>query len=190
MRTLITSILFVSSVSLFSQSVQAVDKKSTNALGVELQVYPAGIIPMLIAEIGINTKSSLFLRAGLNIIDRKDYSQLNEHEEGMGFGGTIGYKRKYFLKKGNIQAGLNLDLWNTHIDWQNNLGKLNETTGQTYTLVLQPWVDVIYNYSIRGGRWQIFGGPGFGREINIVTEGKEVAQGWMGSLIFGFKRDI
>ncbi len=152
--------------------------------GIGVQLYPAGIIPTLNANIYLNKKTSLFVRLGYNIADRKDFSPYNDNEKGGGFGGTLGY-RKYFEKKGgSFFAGLNTDVWNLNIDWKDKIGEANETSGSTYTLVLQPWLEGGYLFSLGSSTFHAGASIGFGREINVITRGEEVGQGWMGSANF------
>jgi hypothetical protein len=168
---------------LWSQDGNA-EKQLPIRIGAQLQVYPAGIIPVITAEIPLTYTSSLLLRAGLNIADRKNFSPYNDHESGQAYGGTIGLRKSWAKKKAAIKGGLNCDLWNMTINWSNNIGQINETRGSTHTFVVQPYIDCGYYYPL-GNRIEASGGLGFGREINVITEGKKVAQGWMGSLLIG-----
>ena len=88
-----------------------------NTLGLSAQVYPAGFIPTINYEHFLNGPSSLLFRFGGNFVDRQDFSDVNETEEGSGFGGTIGYRRHFSLTKGKLVAGLNFDIWNLNIDF-------------------------------------------------------------------------
>jgi len=125
----------------------------------------------------------MLLRAGCNLIERHDYSDVNDHEAGFGLGASIGYRKHIPLKKGEIMAAINTDLWNEWINWENNLGFTGETTGQTYTLVLQPWLQTGYFTKPNKRSLQYGLTAGFGREINVITDGQEVAQGWIGSIL-------
>ncbi|MEX0314586.1 MAG: hypothetical protein AB3N18_10440 [Allomuricauda sp.] len=151
-------------------------------LGVSVQIYPAGIIPTINLDHAISEKSSVLLRLGGNFVDRKDFSDVNVTEEGEGFGGSIGYRRHFPSGKGKFIAGLNLDVWSLNIDWM-DIGPADAPiSGSTYTLVLQPWLEGGYFLPIKNTRSQIGLTLGFGREINAITSGEEVEQGFIGSV--------
>ena len=152
-----------------------------NTLGLSAQVYPAGFIPTINYEHFLNGPSSLLFRFGGNFVDRQDFSDVNETEEGSGFGGTIGYRRHFSLTKGKLVAGLNFDIWNLNIDWTD--GPSNTPNfGRTRTLFLQPWVEGGYFFKIKNTGSQLGVTLGFGREINAITDGEDVAQGFIGSI--------
>nr|WP_298791265.1 hypothetical protein [uncultured Allomuricauda sp.] len=151
-------------------------------LGVSVQFYPAGIIPTINLDHAISEKSSILLRLGGNFVDRKDFSDVNITEEGEGFGGSIGFRRHFPSGKGKFIAGLNLDVWSLNIDWT-DIGPTDAPiSGSTYTLVLQPWLEGGYFLPIKNTRSQIGLTLGFGREINAITSGAEVEQGFIGSV--------
>ncbi|MFD2587635.1 hypothetical protein ACFSQJ_11880 [Croceitalea marina] len=158
------------------------DQDNRTDLGVSLQLYPAGIIPTLNLEHYFDKKSSLLLRVGLNIVDRKDFSDFNQTETGTGFGGSIGYRKHFPSGKGKFIAGINLDIWSLTIDWT-DIGPTDApTSGGTYTLVIQPWLEGGYFLPIKNTKSQIGLTVGFGREINAITSGDEVEQGFIGSV--------
>ncbi len=150
-------------------------------IGISVQLYPAGVIPTINLERYISENSSLLFRLGGNFTDRQDFSDENDHEEGSGFGGSFGYRRHFPLAKGKIVAGMHLDAWNLWIDWEDSAG-INSLSGTTYTLVLQPWLETGYFFPIKNSSSQIGITAGFGREINAITNGEEVAQDWIASL--------
>lgn len=151
-------------------------------LGISVQLYPAGIIPTINIEPYVSENASLLFRLGGNFTDRRDFSDENEHEEGEGFGGSFGYRKHFVLTKGEIVAGLHMDIWNLWIDWEDTLGGTEPVSGTTYTFVLQPWLEAGYFLPIRNSSSQIGITAGFGREINAITNGAEVAQDWIASL--------
>jgi hypothetical protein len=174
----------------FSQtSTKEVTTKRTD-IGLSVQFYPAGIIATANAELFFNRKSSMFFRLGGNFANRKDYSPYNDNEKGNGFGGTIGYRYHFNLKKGNIIVGLNTDVWNMWINWKDNIAEPNQIEGQTYTMVLQPWLEAGYFVNIKKSPLQVGLTTGFGREINVITNGEVVGQGWMNSVLFYFQYTI
>lgn len=147
-------------------------------VGVSVQAYPAGFIITGTFNQSINQRSSLLYRAGVNIADRKDFSPFNNHESGTGVGGSFGYIRQFYLTHGYLMAGIHTDVWNMWINWQNNNAR-----GTSYTLVFQPWVEFGYVYPIPKKRVEIGISTGFGREINVITKGNKVGEGWMNSLL-------
>ncbi len=156
-------------------------------LGVSVQLYPAGIIPTINLDHAIGERSSVLLRLGGNFVDRKDFSDVNITEEGEGFGGSLGFRRHFPSGKGKFIAGLNLDVWSLNIDWT-DIGPADAPIdGSTYTLVLQPWLEGGYFLPIKNTRSQIGLTLGFGREINAITSGEEVEQGFIGSVSFQYQ---
>lgn len=178
---LILIIIFcITSTLSFSQNTKDQKPEHNSTFGVSVQVYPSGIIPTINFEYYLTKNTSLQYRLRANIIDRQDYSNENDEEKGLGFGGSFGYRYHVLLKKNEFIIGANLDLWNTWIDWKNNINAI-QTSGNTYTLVLQPWLEAGYFFKLKNTSKIGFTG-GFGREINIISNGKDVAQGWIGSL--------
>ncbi len=154
----------------------------SNNIGLSAQFYPAGFIPTGNFEHFLNEQSSLVFRLGFNFTDRKDFSDVNATEEGGGFGGSFGYRKHFLLRKGKIVAGLNLDIWSLNIDWT-DIGPTDAPiSGETYILVLQPWLEGGYFLPIKNSSSQVGITLGFGREINVITSGDEVAQGFIGSV--------
>lgn len=155
-------------------------------LGLSVQVYPAGIIPTVNLEHYFNEKSSLLVRAGLNIVDRQDFSEFNITEEGTGFGGSVGYRKHFPSGKGKFIAGINVDVWSLNIDWTDFSPTDSIISGSTYTLVVQPWLEGGYFLPIKNTKSQIGLTLGFGREINVITSGDEVEQGFIGSILLQY----
>lgn len=151
-------------------------------MGVSVQLYPAGIIPTFNLERYLSEKTSLFLRFGFNFTDRKDFSDVNDHEEGAGAGGSFGYRKYFPLTKGKIVTGVHIDVWNLWIDWEDDVDESNALSGRTEILVLQPWLETGYYLPIKNTSSLIAITAGFGREINAITDGEEVAQDWIASL--------
>ena len=81
--------------------------------------------------------------------------------------------------KGNFIFGASLDIWNMWTNWKDNLNTPTPTQGKTYTLVVQPWINAGYLFIISN---KINAGLsiGFGREINAITKGERVGEGFMG----------
>lgn len=157
-------------------------KKSQNVdYAISTQFYPAGFIPTINADYYLNENSSLLFRIGGNFVDRQDFSEFNDNETGNGFGASFGYRKHHPLKKGKIIVGINNDVWNLWINYKNASTDIRPEAGRTYTLVVQPWLEAGYFYPVGKKEKQIGISIGFGREINAVTIGREVAQGFIGS---------
>ena len=149
-------------------------------LGVSAQFYPAGFIPTATLEPFLNEDWSLFFRLGANITDRQDFSDFNDTEEGSGFGGSIGLRKHFELNKGKIVAGFITDLWALEIDWTD--ADAIPTSGTTDILVLQPYLEAGYFFPFKNSSSQLGATVGFGREINVRTEGEEVEADFILSL--------
>ncbi len=161
----------------FSQNKDNLNKKIE--LGLEFQKYPVGFMPMITANVFVKKNLALRYRIGVNFADRKDYSNYNDYEKASGFGASFGIVKYIPNGNGNFIFGATIDTWNMWTNWQDNLNTTMPTQGKTYTLVIQPWINAgyLYNFSnkINGGL-----SLGFGREINIVTKGERVGEGFMG----------
>jgi len=163
------------------------NQKPSSFYGISVQAYPAGIIATANLERYISENTSLLFRIGANFTDRQDFSSENDAEEGEGFGGGFGYRKHFPLKTGEVVAGINIDIWNLWIDWRDDVGTTNERSGRTYILVLQPWLEAGYFLPIKNTSAQIGLTLGFGREINVITNGDEVAQDWIASASLHYK---
>jgi hypothetical protein len=157
-----------------------------NIIGGSVQVYPAGVILNLVGMKNLSDRKAILLRLGINLANRKDFSEYNDKETGGGFGASIGYRYFFPIKTGNFFAGLNTDIWNMWINWENEVVPPNKANGQSYTLVVQPWIEAGYEYPFKKNNFYIGLSTGFGREINVITSGKDVGQGWMNSVLFNF----
>jgi hypothetical protein len=155
--------------------------------GLELQWYPTGIIPSMETEWIINHRLSLSTRIGMNLADRKDFSEFHDHEEGSAFGGSLGFR--YYLTPNTYNKwflGLRTDLWDMTIDWE-NYGPPS-TKGATDILILQPTLELGYLHQLGTSPWNIGAAMALGFEINIVTVGEEVAQGKVSLLSLNLNR--
>ncbi|WP_395043338.1 hypothetical protein [Flavobacterium sp.] len=170
-------IIFLFPIASFAQSEDKFTKKTE--LGLEFQKYPVGFMPMLTANVFTKKDFALRFRIGANIADRKDNSNFNDYEEASGFGASFGVVKYLPNGNGNFIFGATLDTWNMWTNWKDNLNTAMPTQGKTYTLVIQPWINAgyLYNFSdkINGGL-----SLGFGREINVITNGERVGEGFMG----------
>ena len=160
---------------LFSQNHHSFGQTRLLDLGLEIQVYPAGVVPGIRADLALGTKSDINLRAGYNITKRRDWG-VHENEEGGGAGFSFGYR--YYLKEGHkgLFFGARTDFWFLKIDWKDNISRPNEIIGETNITVFQPTLEGGYMFLLGEGNFGISPAISFGREINIVTNGEEVGQ--------------
>lgn len=177
----------LSSSALWSQQ----DQSTINFVGISAQVYPAGFIATGNLEHFMSDRESLVVRLGFNFTDRKDFSEVNDTEEGGGFGGSFGYRYHFPAGKGAFIAGLNVDVWYLDIDWTDSARETIDSPltifeGSSNVLVLQPWLEGGYFLPLKNSNSRLGLTLGFGREINVVTDGDEVAQGFIGSISFQY----
>ncbi|MFK5959718.1 MAG: hypothetical protein QM495_12730 [Lutibacter sp.] len=149
--------------------------------GTELQLYPVGYMPTITSNIFIKNNIALRFRIGGNFANRQDFSGLNDEEIVKGFGGSIGLVKYFPYRKGNFIAGFTVDGWNMWTDWKDELNTSTPKSGTTYNLVIQPWINAGYLYKL-SEKWSTGLTLGIGREINAITSGKQVGEGWIGSL--------
>lgn len=178
--TILFCLIFVS----FSHAQNIVNEADSTSergieLGTELQLYPAGIMPMVTSNVFLNEKWVLRFRVGGNFADRQDFSEYNDNEVASGFGATIGLVRYFPYGKGNFILGASIDTWNMWTDWKDDLNTNNPTQGETYNFVIQPWINGGYLFNL-SKKWNAGGSLGFGKEINVITRGENVGEGWMG----------
>ena len=143
--------------------------------GVEVQQYPTGFLLGVRSEIGLANHHAIDIRVGYNLLDHQDFG-VHEDEEGGGFGFTLGYR--YYFQPQNEKwfLGVRSDLWFNEVDWMDNIGEVNELSGTTNVMVLQPTAIGGYRFLINEN-WVITPTIGFGVEINVKTDGEEVGQG-------------
>ncbi|MGM5469721.1 hypothetical protein ACS386_05545 [Flavobacteriaceae bacterium LMO-SS05] len=175
-------VLFLVSAQGFSQSEESTHKKKIE-IGTELQLYPVGYMPMITSNIFIKEDWALRLRLGGNFANRKDFSGFNDDEVAKGFGGSFGLVKYVPYWKGNFVFGGSLDTWNMWTKWKDGINTPNPTSGTTYNLVIQPWMNAGYLYNL-SNKWNAGISLGFGREINVITRGENVGEGWMGIATF------
>ncbi|CAH8282217.1 hypothetical protein EV196_105331 [Mariniflexile fucanivorans] len=175
-------LFFLVSIQLFSQSDENTSKRKIE-IGTELQVYPVGYMTMITSNIFIKEDLALRFRLGGNFANREDFSGFNDDEVAEGFGGSFGLVKYVSYWKGNFIFGASLDTWNMWTKWKDGINTSNPTSGTTYNLVIQPWVNAGYLYNL-SNKWNAGISVGLGREINIITRGENVGEGWMGIATF------
>ncbi len=180
--------IFLVSIQLFSQSVENASKRKIE-IGTELQLYPVGYMTMITSNIFIKEDWALRFRLGGNFANREDFSGFNDDEVANGFGGSFGLVKYVSYWKGNFVFGASLDTWNMWTKWKDGLSTPNPTSGTTYNLVIQPWVNAGYLYNL-SNQWNAGISLGFGREINVITRGENVGEGWMGIATFSLNYSL
>ncbi len=176
-------------IAFFLFNAEAQTKAGFLNTGIEYNYYPAGHMIGLQSELAIlrnshkeafaNPHHSINLRLGVNIARRKDFSGLNDDERGWGPGISVGYR--YYVSKNwragyaGLYAGIRTDYWHMNIDWKD--AKHNPTSGTTQIGVLQPKIELGYKWPIR--QYDIILGLSNGFEINVISKGKDVGQGFI-----------
>jgi len=180
------SIFFLATIPAFGQS----------SISIEAQAYPAGVIPGIRFDYSISEQTQLFVRAGYNFTDRRDWGE-HDNEEGGGAGFGIGaeFRNPRFQ---NFSLNVRTDLWFMDIDWYNEEEICPfappcvdiKFPGTTEIAVLQPTIGFGYQFPVSGS---FFIKPtiNFGYEVNIRTEGEDVGEGTilLGGLQVGYLFD-
>ena len=181
-KKLLIVVLLLVSAQGFSQSEENSSKRKIE-IGTELQLYPVGYMTMITTNIFIKEDLALRFRLGGNFANREDFSGFNDDEVAEGFGGSFGFVKYVSYWKGNFIFGASLDTWNMWTKWKDGINTSNPTSGTTYNLVIQPWVNAGYLYNL-SNKWNAGISVGLGREVNVITRGENVGEGWMGIATF------
>ncbi|MBN4056349.1 hypothetical protein JYT20_01375 [Rhodothermus sp. AH-315-K08] len=136
--------------------------------GMEIQIYPAGVIIALKAVFSVNDSNAFELMAGYNWTARRDWG---EHDDERGAG--PGLSAAWRVETGSFYAGGRADLWYLDVAWRQNEGL--GRSGASTVWVVQPTLRAGYTRPFRGHRLDF--GAALGREINVLTRGEEVGQG-------------
>ena len=189
MKKLLTTLLLSSFIFIaFAQIDQLPDRpKATKKFqleeaAVELQAYPAGLMPGIRGDFYLNRYAEANLRLGLNIADRQDWGE-HDKETGSGFGFSLGYRYKIKGSRKGPFIGARVDIWWMTIDWENIGIKGSASSGSTDISILQPTMELGWKFEL-SDTWMLAPTLSFGQEINIATKGEEVGQG--GISLFGF----
>lgn len=178
--TILLILMLAFTTSLNAQKENTSDRKKVQ-IGAELQFYPAGFMPTITSNFFVKEHLAIRVRLGGNFADRSDFSIYNDEEKAKGFGGTIGVQRYFPYWKGNFVIGIYVDGWNMWTEWKDNTDTIDPQTGTTYNLVIQPWINGGYLFEI-SKQWNAGLTIGIGREFNVITNGENVGEGWMGIL--------
>jgi hypothetical protein len=156
-------------------SVEAQENDFTD-LGLELQVYPTGIIPGVRLAHSWNHADEVHLRLGYQFINHRDLG-VQAEEKGTGFGFTLGYRRYLNRSGSGWSMGFRNDLWWNTIDWNSGKGTIPYASGTTEILVVQPTLEVAYTFLPEDGNWTAAPSIAFGYEVNVVTNGEPTGEG-------------
>lgn len=143
--------------------------------GLEVQVYPTGIIPGLRFEKNFTQKDLAALRLGYQFIDHRDQGK-HDTEKGTGFGGTLGYKRYFKENFVGPSLGIRSDLWANKIDWESKLETGEIAKGTTNILVVQPTLEFGWGFPI-SDKLILTPTAAFGFEFNVKTKGEATGEG-------------
>ena len=171
----------------YSLCLQAQHRTGFLNIGPEYNYYPAGHMLMIQSEYALfksdtsRPHHSLHFKLGVDLALRTGMSPMNDEEYGWGPGISAGY-RYYFNTKGGMGydgffVGAHLDLWQLTIQWKDSSHE--PQSGETSTFVVQPTIDL--GYKKQFGTWDLLLGFNNGIEINAITNGKGVGQGWITS---------
>lgn len=145
------------------------------AFGLHFQQYPTGSIPGVSLTLPLRQKHSLQIRVGYNIVYHGD-AGAHENEEGGGFGFSPAYLFALKDAKQGVYLGGRIDFWFNGIDWMDNIGQANETSGKTDIVVVQPTALLGYRLPL-GDNFVLTPELAFGFEINAIQDGADVGQG-------------
>lgn len=180
-------VLILASLSLSGQELRQGNELE---VGLDIQWYPAGWLIGPIAQYHPRPHHVFFSKLGINLANRHDWSGLNDDEKGVGYGGSLGYRYYFKPEMNSIFLGARGELYNTFIDWRNDMGKPNETSGTTQIFVYQPSFELGYWFRVPNSPWCATISGGAGMEINLVTKGKPVGEGGMWLATFSLLRSI
>jgi len=170
MKTRFSLLLLLIMGSLLSKSQEV--GYNTLDIGGDFQWYPAGYMGGVHLAYNAKMHHSLTGRIAYNRANRKDFGK-HENEKGGGAGFSLGYRYYFHYKPAGFFLGARSDLWSMNIDWTDG----NEN-GSTKTWVLQPALEIGYTFLIYD-KFFITPAVSNGYEINIVTKGNPVGEGFI-----------
>lgn len=157
-----------------NQSMSGQAKRHVD-VGVEVQQYPTGFLLGLRGEIIFKEHHGIDFRLGLNKFDHKDFG-VQDNEEGVGFGGSLGYNLYFKERQRGIFVGPRIDVWRNKVNWSMDKVGPDVVAGTTRILVIQP--TVVIGYSIFLGENLLLAPKlAAGMEINAITKGAKVGEG-------------
>jgi len=174
MKVFYRSLLLVAIVVVAAANGVAQSDNVRSVIGLDLQVYPTGVIPGLRYEMPISSKSLLHVRAGYQLIDHRDLGK-HEDETGTGYGLSLGYKRYLNEQQNKWSFMLKTDVWFNTIDWV-GLEADAAAMGTTEIVVLQPTVQAEYDFML-SDNVALSPSVAFGLEWNVKTDGSPTGEG-------------
>ncbi len=151
-------------------------------MGVELQGYPAGVIPAIRWEWEGKRNDVWSARLGFNKTNRRGWGE-HDDETGDGFGLGVGWRYWQLEDRSGWHYGGRLDFWDLNIDWRDDNPTLRE--GRSSVIVTQPTLEGGYSWlTKKGGRVDLT--LGLGAEINVDTDEEDVGEGAIVLIGIGF----
>lgn len=176
-------LFLLSSISTNAQENESIDKDQLQ-VGIEVQVYPTGIIPGIRIERFLDNNKSIHLRLAGQLIDHRDLGKKDD-EYGYGGGASFGYRHFFSESNKGLSLGARADYWINRITWEddNNGSTISDVT---VVHVLQP--TAMLEYAMQTSSMTITPSVSFGYEWNIITDGEETGEGpiLLVGVTFGF----
>lgn len=152
----------------------AFGQKRVVDFGLEVQVYPTGVIPGVRFEKSFSKRDLVTARLGYQIIDHRDQGE-HDDETGSGYGGSAGYKHYFNRFFNGPSIGVRADFWSNKIDWESKTDT-GTRTGTSEILVVQPTAEIGWGLLL-GENMVLTPALAFGFEINVKTDGEETGEG-------------
>ena len=146
-------------------------------IGAELFGNNEGFSPGIRVEAAFNREYSISLKGGYTSF-RKGHTGRHEDEAGEGYGFTVGYR--HYFGKGVLRGiflGAKTDCWFNTVRWKDGIGTTAEVNGVSKTTVIQPSMELGYNFLLAKQRLVITPLIAFSVETNVATSGKPVDGG-------------
>jgi hypothetical protein len=145
-------------------------------LGLEVQVYPSGIITSGRFGFMLSDQWAMDAYLGWNFVTSRTRGE-HDTEEGGGPGVGLGARWYYGLERTSWYLGGRVDVWFLDIDWEDSRLFVN-TSGSTDVTVLQPTVQAGYAWAL-SPELRVEVGVSLGSEFNIATSGESVGSGFI-----------
>lgn len=173
------AILLLTASTLAADPAHAEPSSRSARVGLELQAYPAGLVPGIRWEQPVRDDWALALRLGWNLTDRRDWGE-HDDESGDGPGGGVAVLRRFEAWGRSWRAGARVDTWWLEIDWRDDAtSTLDTREGRTEIVVVQPTVVLGLEVG-SSSAWTAEVTAALGQEINVDTAGEEVGEGPIG----------
>jgi hypothetical protein len=147
---------------------------TTTDFGAEAQWQSSGgYTGMVHLAFNAAVHSGFQIRAGYNILRRKDWGDAHAIENGSGPGGGIGYRYYFPFRPHQFFLGLRADVWRLKIDWEDAASK-----GTSKTWTAHPAAEAGYMFLINDMAF-ITPAVSAGYVSNVSTDGADVGQGFV-----------